>query len=90
MDSFRDLKLRLAWTAATYVDRGMGLREFAFSRGLQGYLRDWRLPKDQAKREREPFPLEWLSEKQRQEYLDAQAAREKKKAGRKKKEAEGS
>jgi tetratricopeptide (TPR) repeat protein len=90
MSSFRDLKLRLAWTAATYVDRGMGLREFAFSRGLQGYLRDWRLPKDQAKREPEPLPLEWLSEKQRQEYLDAQAAREKKKAGRKKKEADGS
>jgi hypothetical protein len=90
MDAFRDQKLRLAWIAVNYVDRGRPLREFAFSRGLQGYLRDWRLPKDRAKGERNPLPLEWLNEKQRKEYLDRKAAQAEKRAERKKAEAEGS
>jgi hypothetical protein len=90
MSTFRDLKLRLAWTAGTYAVRGGSLRDFAFSRGLQGYLRNWRLPKDKVEGEFGKLPLEWLNEKQRAEYLEMEKARAEKRAARKKKAAEGS
>lgn len=83
MKEFRDLKLRLAWTSATYIDRGMPIREFAFSRGLQGFLRNWRLPHFQDKTpEGKDLQLEWLDEKQRAEYMALVEAREAKRAKR--------
>ena len=85
MREFRDLKLRLAWTGATYIDRGMPIREFAFSRGLQGFLRNWRPLNFSEGRESQELELEWLNEGQRDEYLALVKEREARQAKREEK-----
>jgi len=82
MKEFRDLKLRLAWTAATYIDRGMPIRDFAFSRGLQGFLRNWRLVQPHEPEAVKTPSLEWLNEDQRRAYLEQLKEREAKQAER--------
>ncbi|MCZ6649342.1 MAG: hypothetical protein O7D35_01620 [Acidobacteria bacterium] len=85
MREFRDLKLRLAWTGATYIDRGMPIREFAFSRGLQGFLRNWRPLNFSEGGESQELELEWLNEGQRDEYLALGKEREARQAKREEK-----
>ncbi|MFQ5719694.1 MAG: tetratricopeptide repeat protein [Acidobacteriota bacterium] len=88
MHRVRDLKVRLAQTAAEYAARGYQLREFAFSQGLQGSLRPWthmaprRAPVGDEKLELPSF----VGDETRQRYeedLARAAARKEKGAARK-------
>jgi Tfp pilus assembly protein PilF len=85
MKEFRDLKLRLAWVGAAYIDRGIPIREFAFSRGLQGFLRNWRPLTFHEGGESEELDLDWLNEAQRDQYLAQVEARKAKQAQREEK-----
>jgi hypothetical protein len=85
MGRLRDLKLRLAATAAEYIVRGHPIREFAFTGGMQASLRDWKLPKaDRSERPSAPPPLDLLGPEQRAEYEASKAARKSKRAAPKK------
>lgn len=86
--TLRDMKLRLAWLAAEYIHRGMPIRDFAFSRGFQGYLRNWQLPKTRDKTAGEPLPMELLSPAQQQEYRENEKARAERKARKAQRKAE--
>jgi tetratricopeptide (TPR) repeat protein len=84
MKVLRDRKLRLAWLAGEYIHRGHPIREFAFTNGLQAWIRPWRLPKAEGThREPGPIPVDILSPESLAAYEAAMAEREKKPAERK-------
>jgi tetratricopeptide (TPR) repeat protein len=84
MTALRDKKLRLAWVAGEYVHRGYPVREFAFTNGLQAWMRPWRLPKAEgSSREPGPVPTDILSPEALAAYEAAMAERGKESADRK-------
>jgi hypothetical protein len=84
MKVLRDRKLRLAWVAGEYVHRGHPVREFAFTNGLQAWMRPWRLPKmERGNREPVPLPVDVLSPEALAKFEAAEAERQKKAAARK-------